>query len=264
MVTQEIDPNRLFRRVLAGWPLILIVTVLGGLAGYGLSFLRPPLYEAASALGIDIDYARAFPVDDRTEHEAFRRVQELLLADDTLEATRSLLGEAAPGDLQGLRQHLRLENRAGRWELIAVDSDPEAAARLADAWAESALAQLEEACLHAWRAADLQSAFFALGCRLAPSGEGETEGAGWVCESGQPTPGPDSVIQALQEEASLSRGILPAMSFSLLEQASAPATPVLWGRGSLILAGALIGLLLGAGFALSRDGGRVWQQRGKE
>ena len=71
------------------------------------------------------------------------------------------------------------------------------------------------------------------------------------------------MIQALQEEASLSRGILPAMSFSLLEQAYAPATPVIWGRGSLILAGALIGLLLGTGFALSWDGGRVRQQRGK-
>jgi uncharacterized protein involved in exopolysaccharide biosynthesis len=263
LVTEEIDPNRVFRRVLAGWPLILILAVLGGLVGYGLSYLRPPLYEAASALGIDIDYARAVPLDDNARHDAFQRVRELLLADDTLEATRSLLGGAAPADLQALRQHLRLENRAGRWDLIVVDPDPQAAARLANAWAESALTQLEEASLHAWRAADLQSAFFALGCRLEPNDQGEAEGVGWVCEIGVPTPGPDTLIQALQEEASLSRGILPAMSFSLLERVSAPAAPVIRGRGSLVLAGALIGLLLGAGLALSRDGRWLWQQRGK-
>ncbi len=263
MVTQEIDPSQVFRRVLAGWPLILILAVLGGLVGYGLSYLRPPLYEAASALGIDVDYARALPLDDNGRHDASQRVRELLLADDTLEATRSLLGGAAPADLQALREHLLLENRAGRWELIAVDTDPEAAARLANAWAESALTQLEEASLHAWRAADLQSTYFGLGCRLEPNGEGEGASVGWVCQIGSPTPGPDSVIQALQEEASLSRGILPAMSFSLLERASAPAAPVIRGRGTLILAGALIGLLLGAGLALAREGGWMRQQRGK-
>ena len=56
------------------------------------------------------------------------------------------------------------------------------------------------------------------------------------------------------EEAALSRGILPALSFSLQERAFPPTQPALWGRGLMALSGALIGLLLGAARVAIRRG----------
>jgi hypothetical protein len=58
------------------------------------------------------------------------------------------------------------------------------------------------------------------------------------------------IEDGLVNETALSRGIVPDLTYELLQEASPPAGPVLWGRGPLVLAGALAGVLLGVGFCL--------------
>ena len=226
--------------------------------GLGLSEIRPPRYQAIAVLGIGIDYGRTLRLDPLTERKALNRVRGLLLSDDTLRGATRRMDDSVGGDeglanLPELRQRIRLGEKGGRWELAVVSEHPELAAIAVNAWAESGLSALETAVLHAWRIAELQGMLFDVGCRLEPR-QVDIELVLWRCEEESAQFELEQISSDALEEARLSRGILPALSFSILERAFPPTQPVLWGRGLMALSGAMIGLLLGAAWVATRRG----------
>ena len=257
-MVNDIDPKSYLGRTRAGWVLVLTAAILGGLVGLGLSEIRPPRYQAIAVLGIGIDYGRALRLDPLTERKALDRVRGLLLSDDALRGAirrmyDSVEGDEGLSDMSQLRERVRLGEKGGRWELSVVSAQPELATIAANAWADSALVELDTAVGHAWRVAELQGQVFNVGCRLEPS-QVDSASAVWRCEEGTVPLELEQVTSEALEEARQSRGILPALSFSLLERAFPPTQPVLWGRGLMALSGALIGLLLGAAWVASRSG----------
>lgn len=247
----DLKPGLLFKRAMERWYWILLAACLGGLIGFGLSFLRTPVYEATSILGIGIDYSRALPLDDDAELHAYSRVRDLLLSEEAiLPAMMSEENERA--DLVRLfRSRIRLDQRGTRWELTVYDQSPEEASRVANGWAENALSLLTEAQQHALRAIDLQSSFYRISCRLE-AGPESSDRAVLVCDALEPKVDPDDLTEELIQEVNLSKGILPALSASLVARAKAPTDPIIGGRGVLILAGLFIGLLMGFGWQLKR------------
>ena len=254
----DLVPKDFLGKMRAKWVLVLMAAIAGGIVGLGLSEIRPPRYQAIAALGIGIDYGRTLRLDPLTERKALNRVRSLLLSDDTLQGAISLMDDSVEGDegladLSILRQRIRLGEKGGRWELAVVSEHPDLAAIAANAWADSALSALETAVLHAWRVAELQGMLFDVGCRLEPM-QVDIELVVWRCEEGSVPSEPMRISAEALEEATQSRGILPAISFSMLERAFPPTQPVLWGRGLMALSGALIGLLLGAAWVAIRRG----------
>ena len=252
----ELKPALLFKRAMERWHWIFLTACLGGLVGLGVSFLRAPVYQATSILGIGIDYARSLPLDDDAERQAFDRVRALLLSDEAIiplllpeedESTDAVATEV----LKDFRSRIRLDQIGTRWELTVYDESPEKAARAANDWAENSLALFTEAQQHAIRAIDLQSAFYEISCRLETDSETSNRSV-LVCDALDPLVDPDAVVEGLVQEANLSRGILPSLSVALVARANAAADPVIRGRGSLILAGVFIGLLLSFGWQLRR------------
>ncbi len=253
-MNKDIEPGLIFRKIVQSWWVLILFFVAGGLVGWGISTLRQPLYEAKAVLGISIDYGRTFPLDENAYRDAYDRVRALLHADSTLEGIYTSIKEAyrdsiASQNLDTLRGNLRLGDKGTTWELIALSAQPGEAAALASAWAESAMLELERALEHAWRASELQAEFFNMGCSLEPAPD-HPEIVAWECDSTSGLADPDGMIKSLANEVSESKGILPAFSFTLLQDAETPSTPVVWGRGSLILSMSFAGLLLGLAYAI--------------
>ncbi len=246
MLVDDIFPARLLRRLWGKWYWIVLGGILGGLIGWGLTFARVPVYEASAGLSIGFDYARVNEMDDTVTSYVTLRVRDLLLSDETAQSALDALEASissgdVPFNLPELRNRIRIVEDGSRWEIVARARTPESAAAIANAWADSSLHGLEQAMLHAIRAAEVETAIYRAGCRLIE--DPATPGlAIWHCEVPDDALRPTDLPEALLSEAKLSKGLLPAMSFSLLSRAEPPERPVLWGRGWLILAGTLLGI----------------------
>jgi hypothetical protein len=247
------DIAQISRRLAAGWLWILAGAMVGGCLGLVASTLRPPLYEASAVVGIGIDRNRADVPDDITVRQAFDRVRGLLLADDTLAEAISLgVGRGGPTatieSARSFRERIRLSERPDGWVLAVLGTDPDETERMARAWAEVAVRRLQTASYHAVRAAEWQGMLMgelSADCADSPSDQLDGLPIGAAGEIRFPA-GLDPV------RSRSSRGILPALTYSLLRGSSGTASPVIWGRGSLVLGGAIVGLVIGVLFAGSR------------
>jgi hypothetical protein len=251
---QDLDLREGYRRGLSRWTWIFAAALLGALVGYLVSAARPEVYQASALLGIGIDRNRAVVPDDITVRQSSDRVRALLLADDTLERAALEAGQAAsddslPQSAEALRERIRLAERPDGWELIVFAESPAGAEVLAGAWAEASLEQISNASVHALRAAEWQQVVYEASCRLQPA----EAGAMWLCLSAPPGGDPEALPASLLAEVEASRGILPVFTYSLLREARATSRPVVWATGPLVLAGAILGSLVGVLTAVWRS-----------
>ena len=152
-----IDIGRYIRALVRRWPVILLLTLVGALVGYGVSRLLPPVYEASSMLLITTPKFRA-DFDTR-----FRSTLELGLNRDLSRTFFNLLinpelerrvsqrlsdrfteEERKPG---ALATHIRTRQIGGDSSFLAVFAQadtPEKAQELANLWAEVYVNQINE------------------------------------------------------------------------------------------------------------------------
>jgi hypothetical protein len=253
----DVIPIDYLRTAIAGWKIMLSIAIFFSVLGIGLSSLLPPQYQASAILQVDIDYVRAAPLDDVTVMKAYEKVRGVLLADDVLSgallAVEKVVGST--GELTGIaamRDRIRLSQRPDGWELVVYSQDPTFAAGLADAWAEASIRALEEGLHHSLLAWEWQNALYSAHCSLSPDPQDETR-ALWQCSTRSEGLDPAQIPEAILEQVRLSRGILPMFSFSILQHAAVPDSPILWGRAPIILIGSLLGLLLGFIWTIGRQ-----------
>jgi hypothetical protein len=205
-------------------------------------------------LGVGINYGVTEPLELVVEDRTLGRVAALILSDTVIDDIFNRL----PIDLKeernwmtyvDLYQNIRLDRRLGDWALIAQDTDPEVATELSQLWAEVAILQLDEAMKHAWRAAVLLGGEFDVECEPLEGNDIET--ILWQCEVSPMDFDADALEGELQTEFELSRGVLPIISYELLKSPIKPDKPAVWGRGELVLGGALAGLLIGFGLCVA-------------
>jgi LPS O-antigen subunit length determinant protein (WzzB/FepE family) len=253
-VNGSIDIIRLYQKIASRWWLPFILMVVGAAGALIYSSARAPIYQASAIIHVSIDYSRTASMDGFVETMAYDRVRALLLADRTLQAALQqpeLTQSQSPGvypDIVAVRRLIRLARRADGWEMDVFGPDPRMAADFANAWARVSIEEIEQASLHAIRAARYQKAIFNFGCELQPSKTDPSQ-AQWVCGAAGSQP-PEPLDQALLDETTQSYGILPVFTYALDSKAAVPSKPVLWGRGALLLAGAFLGLLIGVGVAV--------------
>jgi uncharacterized protein involved in exopolysaccharide biosynthesis len=224
--------------------------LIGGLTGVVFSIARQPLYEASASLLVAVDRGRSIVIDDFTVVQATDRVRALILSDDTLKKALDLLSKSASeieafDSIRSFRSTLRITNSPASFELLVYTNDPTLAAAAANAWAKASLAALDEAYLHAIRAAEFQNALYEASCTLTLRIDGTQEQAAWLCTSGRWEDEGEDLPEAILEEVKASRGILPIFSFVLGQEAQSPQNPILWARSSLIISGLIVGGLLG-------------------
>ncbi|MFV2043801.1 MAG: hypothetical protein ACC700_11280 [Anaerolineales bacterium] len=235
------------------WLWLVAGFALGSIFGLLFSFAFPAQYQATASLAVNIDYGLAAPLELIVEDRALDRVYQLTTSDATLGAVIEELGSsqgptAAWASIPALRQQVRLDQRLARWDLIGFSDDPVTAAAIANSWADIALARLEQAREHSRTAAQMQGTPYLVECigLLPPATSKETL---WQCVASGPDIDPDAV-EALNREIEAGHGILPNLAFELVQSAQPPSGPALWGRGALVFAGGILGLLGAASAAI--------------
>jgi hypothetical protein len=250
-LSQDVELQPAFERLLRQWWMLVLMGLLGALAGFLFSLGRPAVFEAQGVLGVSLDYGVAVPLELVVEDRVLSRVASLLTSDSVLAVVLDGLPKeilttrhfSAPKDL---RRSLRLDRRLGRWSLVAADQDPAVARDLAAAWTEAAANALDQALLHAIKAQALMAARpMLVECVLGAAADSAPGVKDWTCSVAPNDALPDALAQQLQSERQASRGVLPLTSFELLESPTLPTEPVLWSRGTLVFAGAGLGLLAG-------------------
>ncbi len=253
---EDVSADFMIRRIQHRWHVILLVGFLGALIGLCTSELKRPRYKAKALMGINIQYGVIDPLELVVEDRSLNQVAEVTLADGTLmqildnvsQAVRQEQGWNDPADL---RKVVRLDRGLSDWGFVVILSDPALAAQISNLWMEISLTELERAQDHAWQAVALMGDDpFHLECDQFLLTSVPTETYAWRCDLDPITLDSEALSGELRTEIDLSRGILPVFSFEALRAADVPQTPVLYGRGVMLLSGAFIGLFAGLWFIL--------------
>ncbi len=244
----------LIREVSSRWLLMAALMILGGVGGLLVSQWRPAVYESNAAFGVTIDYTQTGALSDVQEDQAMRGVGSVLLSDALIEETLQQLNDQDGSDLgeEEFRSNAFADRGDFRWVIRYRDSDPDRAFRIANIWAESAQAQLNEDLAHAQTAESLLRMLDDLQGCLQSGGAGVP---GNFCGFGDA----DSLLKEIaqlsgkiQQEKQSSQGLFYALSVNLVEDAELSASPVRHQTAILVLAGALCGFIFGLGYVLIR------------
>jgi hypothetical protein len=242
--------NDLYHSASRNWWAFFACILIGGLTGIVLAMTRQPVYEASASLLLTVDRGRSIVIDDFTVVQATDRVRALILSDDTLEKALILLSESASGmdefdSIAAYRSALRITNHPASFELLVYAHDPDLATDGANAWAQASLAALDEAYLHAIRAAEFQNVLYEANCRFTLQKDEFQEQAVWLCTSERGEVKAEDLPVEILDAVKASRGILPVFSFALGQEAQLPQSPILWTRSGFILSGLFLGVLIG-------------------
>ena len=145
------------------WPQMIAFFLLGGLIGWGLTFIIPKSFSATSHIYVALNPYRAFAdttflaianpkfsnVDDYKNWQ-MEQLENVIFIDEFISETLNLLRQQDPYwqtiDIDTLRTMLDANWRsAGEWSLIATSKNPKYAEQAAKAWAKVSLAKVEDA-----------------------------------------------------------------------------------------------------------------------
>ena len=246
MHVQEFSPYGSLKRVISRWWIVVSLMVSGALIGFGFHFISPPIYEASAIISVNLDFPKAL-LTQTEEDNAFNAASGIINSSSVM---NNVIAEAAREGFTvtppQFHRDFYLEGRLSVWSLLVRDRDPNAAAALANIWAQISVDALNNALTHALQADQLQTQISGLENCLA----GVTPRAVVVqqdCEGYS-----HDVIQTmlLEQTASminerkLSLGILSFTTIGLTDLAVSPGTPVIYGQAGLVLAGAFLGFLI--------------------
>ena len=235
MKNQEFSPRESLERAFRRWWVIVLITVLGGVAGWAFHFFNPPIYEATSFMTVNMDFTKR----QFTQYEEDYAFGSTALIATSDEVENQIITEAKvrgiPIDIDQLQLQMFLERKQSDWELHIRNQNPEIAAELANLWAEKFSAALNTALGHAIQADQIQTQIDAINNSLSTS----------IPEL---SPESQTVIQnltdELKQEKQASQGVISVMKFSLTGSATISPKPVLYYLANLVLAGACIGFVV--------------------
>jgi hypothetical protein len=240
------SPVESIERIIRYWWIIVACMIMGGIAGWMISFSLPRVYQAQAEIGVYIDFTLTGALTDVEEDMAIVAIGDVIKSSDVI----FLVAEQAKAggiemNSKAFWENAFLEREGDRWKLIVRDSDANKATKLAEIWANVSLKSLQEAYEHAFNAEKMQryqdSLVSCLGqivvtnpvyafCELDSLEKIQTE----LQQTG---------VQ-LSAEKLAGKGILSASNFDLVQKAEVPGEAVLYGKGSLVLAGTIIGLII--------------------
>jgi hypothetical protein len=245
----DFDVAQIYRRLTARW--LWVVRPLSSADYWAVGVISSACLRSRGRSRDRDRLYRADVPDDITVRQAFDRVRD---CSGRRHAERVVAPPNAAGTrhsrmVEDFRERIRLSERPDGWVLAVNGSDGPEVERLAQAWAEAAVDQLKAASTHAIRAAEWQNQLFEVSCRLVSQGE---ESARWICRSAPPGGDAEALPASILAEVEASRGIPPVLTYSLLQGSQGTGRPVVWGRGSIVLGGVIIGLTVGSLAVASR------------
>ena len=133
-------------RLLKAWRFWSLGALIGGLIGVAVFYVMPPPYRAHAVVLVDFHLEQAWPQD--TDRQQFyyleretRKLEEIAYSDSVIEAIAKTNQNITTTELRDGR--LLLSQPAdGGWNFYVDDTNPERAAALATAWANTFMQQV--------------------------------------------------------------------------------------------------------------------------
>lgn len=243
---RKFTPRDTLDAALGLWWFVVVVMLLGAAAGWVFHQLRPAMYEGRASLATGIDYVRTGPLNDLEEDQAMELVGDLIKSDDTRQMMLDLAAAQGVSISEAeFAERSFMERQNYTWVLRVRNDDPDTAALLTNAWMNAAFAVLEEAYGHALIAEGLLQYSQSLNTCLENSISSEPVQALCTAENLAEIQAELLVVNdAKTEELLASRGLFPAMAFTIIERASVPLVPVQYDRNTLVFSGAMLGFVL--------------------
>jgi capsular polysaccharide biosynthesis protein len=246
MKNQEFSLYESLERVLARWWMMVILMIIGGLAGLVLHLFLPSIYEAKAVVTISMDFDER-PLTQYEEDYAFTAAGAIINSSNVLNPViADAQSKGYSLDPTKIADHFFLERKQSEWELRVRDPEPQVAAALANSWAQSAIDKLNAVLTHSIRAEQLQvqddglkNCLAGVPTQVAPP---QLDCKALSQDQVQVMLHDDAAELVKEKNASL--GIIPIMSFSLTDLAGIPGSPTVYGQGGLVFAGAFIGFLV--------------------
>lgn len=258
------SPLQTLQDAIRYWWFILLLMVLGGALGWLFHRSNPPVYESVARFSASIDFTSTGNMTQYEEDVAYSAIGTLLDSDAV--ATRVLARAQEEGfKISGeeLRKMAYIDRKVADWEVRVRSTDSYAAARLASLWLEEGDDALREAYQHALQAVQLQKHLAALeGCLEYLPTLGATQP---YCQQADLISLQQAVQEAgaaLSEERLASKGLFAGLLIGPSQMEGVLNEPVLFNRNLVVLAGVLIGLLLGFALMQARIPARFFEFNG--
>ncbi|MEN4011453.1 MAG: hypothetical protein ROW48_05425 [Bellilinea sp.] len=228
------------------WWLIIIGMLAGLSAGWVVSQMQPPLYEARAIIAINVDLARTGTLSDLNQDILINTTGRIMASAPIMDDLRRQAAQT--GMIQTGETFNRLafiERKAESFVLRVQHHDPQSALNLVDRWSDLAMRALETASQRALAAETMQRYLDGLvECiRAVPAAGVETNYCAMT--------NLNQVQQEIERTGAeillarhAARGIIPGLRFTLTHPAALLPEAAQFERSNYLLAGAGIGLLL--------------------
>jgi uncharacterized protein involved in exopolysaccharide biosynthesis len=240
------SPREVFEYALHHVWLIVVLTLFGGLIGLGVHLFQKPVYEATAIFNISFDFRQTGGMTQLEEDHTWDGLGFLIKSSAVYDRVAQQ-AEAAhlPITRAELPYRLSTERQETIYFLRVRDTNPQVAAALTNLWAAETKKQFDDARAHALKADGLQRYMYALeGCLESAPARSPADGLCQVSRLTDVQALMASTYAELIPEKDASRNILPAVTYTLSQNADVPTRPVAYGMNSMVLAGALIGLFI--------------------
>ncbi len=243
----EFSPLEAFEQAIARWWLVAIIAICGGLIGLVFDRLNPPRYEADVLYSVNVNFSQTGNLDQFEEDLTINAAGALIHSTAVMEQVAAQArAQGIQVDVPTLDANYIFEREESSFTLRYQDADPQKAAAIVNLWGEAGLNQLKQAYEHALKAFSLQRNIDQMETCLQRSVSVEPVYGGCDLNSLQQIQVEmQKENSSLGQEMAASKGVIPALQFDLVQKATVPSRPVVYDRNQLVLAGTLIGLLLG-------------------
>lgn len=255
----EFSPSEILERTLHFWWILVVLAVMGGGAGWIFSKLNPPVYEATATFDVSLDEQQLvkdglitpdkLPLDFSSQNDYLSPLVDMFSAPNL--QTRFIMDIQSQGINIKTKDFTsavyNLDRRGFTWFITVRSTNPATATKLANIWLIDTNSFLLEAKAHTAQSLSLgyqrdsvQKCFFELDFTKA------NQCAGTTFKNAADL---NAYLQNMQEQISAEqqagKGIYPAVGFVVASLAVSPSSPILYSRSLVILAGCLLGLLVG-------------------
>ena len=240
-------PSALIKKAAAKWWVIAGLMILGGLVGMVVTRIHQPVYQSQALITTSVDYAYVGSLEDYELDHLILSVGDVI---DSSAVRQAVVEQAVKDNLgippEKILADLTAIRKGYDWILSARASDPVAAQKIAQWWADAAMKALLEMKKESLDSFHLQTVLFAVEECFSQSVVTDPVSSGCSMKDLSelhafimPTEASSDSVEFRQAT------IISNLSFALTKTPEIPTAAMLFRQNLNVLAGAFIGLILG-------------------
>ena len=144
---QEFSPRDEIQRMLRMWWVLAACMILGGLVGFAIHRVEPPVYQAKATLYSFIDFQKITDVrlSEYDEDVTINTIQSVMLSNLVIRKVLESAGNAGiPIDYLTFMDRMSIYRSLTNYELFYRDRNPEVSKTVVNLWAQTGLSTIED------------------------------------------------------------------------------------------------------------------------